>query len=73
MNLSSIFTNPTQESCLGHLETVRWGDDPACPSCKSNNVARKNERDKAGRWNCHACKSSFNVLPGIFLLVAGSR
>ena len=49
MNLSSIFTNPTQESCLDHLETVRWGDNPACPSCKSNNVARKNERDEAGR------------------------
>ncbi len=26
-------------------------------------MARKNELDKVGRWNCHACKSSFNVLP----------
>ena len=26
--------------------------------------ARKQERDKVGRWNCHSCKSSFNVLSG---------
>ncbi len=65
MNLISIFSKyPTQESCTKHLETVRWGDNPTCPYCKSDKVARKNELDKVGRWNCHACKSSFNVLSG---------
>ena len=65
MNLMKIFAKyPDQESCIEHLESVRWGDHPACPLCKSEDVARKNELDKVGRWNCHACKSSFNVLSG---------
>ncbi len=68
MNLISIFSKyPTQESCLEHLETVRWGDNPTCPHCRSDKVARKNELDKVGRWNCHACKSSFNVLSGTIM------
>jgi len=65
MNLMKIFAKyPDQESCIEHLEKVRWGNDPTCPYCKSADVARKNELDKVGRWNCHACKSSFNVLSG---------
>ena len=47
MNLISIFSKyPTQEACIEHLETVRWGDNPACPYCKGDKVARKNELDK---------------------------
>ena len=53
---------PTQESCIAHLEKVRWRDNPQCPYCKCENVARKKEGDKVGRWNCYGCKSSFNVL-----------
>ncbi len=68
MNLISIFSKyPTQEACIEHLETVRWNDNPTCPYCKSDKVARKNELDKVGRWNCHACKSSFNVLSGTIM------
>ncbi len=56
MNLISIFSKyPTQEACIEHLETVRWNDNPTCPYCKSDKVARKNELDKVGCWNCHAC------------------
>ena len=55
---------PTEESCFAHLELVRWGDDPQCPHCGSEDVARKRERGRRGRWNCHHCKSSFNVLSG---------
>ena len=68
MNLMTIFeTYPTQESCIEHLETVRWGDNPACPLCKSEGVARKGEMDLVGRWNCRSCKSSFNVLSGTIM------
>lgn len=28
------------------------------------NVARKQENDRVGRWNCYDCKSSYNVLSG---------
>ena len=54
-----------QEKCIKHLEEVRWGGQPECPYCESEKVAPKQERHKIGRWNCHTCKSSFNVLSGI--------
>ena len=65
MNLIKLLEKyPTQQACIEHLETARWGDNPACPFCKSKDVARKHEGVRVGRWNCHACKSSFNVLSG---------
>ena len=65
MNLFSVFQQfPDQAACISHLEAVRWGEEPQCPFCESPRVARKAERELGGRWNCHACKSSFNVLSG---------
>ena len=65
MNLLTIFTRfPDQEACIEHLERVRWGDDPSCPHCGSAHVARKEDAGRVGRWNCHDCHSSFNVLAG---------
>ncbi len=63
MNLFHVFQQfPDQQACMSHLEEVRWGDAPGCPYCHSGRVARKAEQGRIGRWNCHACKSSFNVL-----------
>ena len=63
--LTAIEKFPTQESCIEHLERVRFGDDPFCPLCGSvGECARKVDSNRVGRWNCHACKSSFNVLSG---------
>ena len=63
MNLLTIFHRyPDQEACVEHLERVRWGDQPFCPHCGGLDVARKAELHRIGRWNCHDCKSSFNVL-----------
>lgn len=53
---------PDHESCLEHLEKVRWGDAPHCPRCNSEKVTRKADGERVGRWNCYKCKSSFNVL-----------
>ena len=65
MHLFRIFQQfPDQQACISHLEEVRWGEEPACPFCESPRVARKAERALVGRWNCHACKSSFTVLSG---------
>ena len=65
MNLLQIFRRfPDQESCIEHLEKIRYGDTPYCPHCGSSHVARKADTDRIGRWNCHDCKSSFNVLSG---------
>jgi transposase-like protein len=65
MNLIEIYRRfPDQEACIEHLEEVRWGDDPACPHCGSVKVARKADGQRVGRWNCHDCHGSFNVLSG---------
>ena len=55
---------PDQAACIEHLEEIRWGDRPCCPHCKGMRVARKADSGRVGRWNCHECKSSFNVLSG---------
>ena len=63
MNLMEVMVRyPTHESCIAHLEKTRWKDTPACPHCGSIDVARKREIHLVGRWNCHDCTSSFNVL-----------
>ena len=65
MNLISIFDRfRDQEACIEHLENIRWGDNPHCPHCGSTHIARKGERHRVGRWNCHDCHASFNVLSG---------
>ncbi|MFC0634687.1 IS1595 family transposase [Brevundimonas balnearis] len=65
MNLLTIFKRfPDQEACIEYLEKVRWGASPHCPHCGAVDVARKSESERVGRWNCHACRSSFNVLAG---------
>ena len=65
MNLIQVFQRfPDHEACIEHLEKVRWNDNAVCPLCKSENIARKTDGERIGRWNCHECKSSFNVLSG---------
>lgn len=65
MNLITVFTRyPDQEACIEFLEKVRWNGEAHCPHCGSKKVARKCDGDRVGRWNCHDCKSSFNVLSG---------
>ncbi|MDE2845945.1 MAG: IS1595 family transposase [Gemmatimonadota bacterium] len=66
MNLYEVFTRfPTQEACIAHLESIRFKNGAYCPLCGSTeNVKRKKQNDVVGRWNCHDCKSSFNVLSG---------
>ena len=63
MNLITVFQQfPNQQSCIDHLEALRWPMITFCPFCNSERVGRKNERDRLGRWNCHECTNSFNVL-----------
>ena len=65
MNLPEVFHRfPTQESCIEHLEDLRWGHESACPLCGGMDVARKDDGGRVGRWNCHDCRASFNVLSG---------
>src|SRR5882672_91298 len=54
---------PTKESCIAHLEQVRWKDKPSCPYCKSEKVGTHKEKHKV-RWQCSSCKRSFSVTVG---------
>ena len=55
---------PDQQACIAHLERLRWPVQAVCPLCGSDHVARKADKVRVGRWNCHDCKSRFNVLLG---------
>ena len=52
------------QACIQYLEEKRWGQHPCRPQCGRQRVARKQDGKRSGRWNCHGCKSSFNVLSG---------
>ncbi len=65
MSLIHVYKRfPDHESCIEHLEDLRWHDNPCCPKCGSVKVGRKVDGDRIGRWNCHDCHRSFNVLSG---------
>ena len=65
MDLLKVFQKfPDHASCIEHLERVRWPHTPACPHCGAVNVGRKADGERIGRWNCHGCHGSFNVLSG---------
>ena len=67
MNLIDVFERfPDQESCIEHLERVKWQGKPFCPHCGSMNIKRKKGDGigRVGRWNCHDCKASFKVTHG---------
>ena len=57
---------PNQESCIEHLEGIRWGDKPRCPKCEGSNPVRKSESGlgRIGRWHCSDCGASYKVTSG---------
>ncbi len=57
---------PDQETCISHLEKIRWSDKPTCTHCGSVDIVRKKESGtgRVGRWHCSDCKASFKVTHG---------
>ena len=57
---------PDQETCISHLEKIRWRGKTECPHCSSLNVARRTEEElgRIGRWQCHDCTATFKVTCG---------
>ena len=53
---------PTQADCIAHIEHVRFAGKPYCPHCQSAEVKPRVDRNREGRWNCHACKNTFSAL-----------
>ena len=67
MNLIEVMERyPDQESCINHLERIRWRGTPICPLCGCIEVVRKKEDGvgRVGRWHCSACKASFKETHG---------
>ncbi|MCG8621983.1 MAG: IS1595 family transposase, partial [Proteobacteria bacterium] len=67
MNLIEVVERfPDQESCIDHLERVRWQGKPICPHCSSKSIKPKKEdgEGRIGRWHCHDCNASFKVTCG---------
>ena len=54
---------PDHAACIKHLETVRWGESPACTYCASEKVSKHREAHR-DRWQCQECKKSFSVTVG---------
>lgn len=52
---------PTRDSCLSHLEAVRWPQGATCPYCNSQRVTVATiER----RHHCNSCNTTFSVTVG---------
>ena len=67
MNLIEVMERfPDQESCIEHLERIRWRGTPVCPHCGCIEVVRKKEDGvgRVGRFHCSACHASFKVTCG---------
>ena len=67
MNLIKVMERfPDQESCIEHLERIRWGNKPVCPHCGSIKVVRRTESEigRIGRYECHDCRATFKVTQG---------
>lgn len=59
MNIIQVYKQfPTDESCIAHLEAVRWQGKPKCPYCNSLRVTKTL---KGERYHCNACNTSFSV------------
>jgi transposase-like protein len=59
MNIISIYKLfPTDESCITHLEQVRWQGKPTCPYCGSTSATPV---PSESRYHCNGCKTAFSV------------
>ena len=64
MNIIQIFEKfSTQESCIKHLEKMRWGDTPVCVYCGSTNTNPLNQESRF-RHYCNGCRKAFSVTVG---------
>lgn len=67
MNLIEVMERfPDQESCIEHLEHIRWRSGVQCSRCECEQVKRKKENSegRVGRWHCAKCGLSFKVTHG---------
>lgn len=60
MNIVEIFNRfPSQDSCIKHLEKIRWPNGPVCPYCFEEKQISKQKNES--RHHCNSCNTSFSV------------
>jgi transposase-like protein len=67
MNIVSVFNQfPTQESCVKHIEKIKWDNSPICPYCGSTHCSAMKKEKGYGinRYHCNKCNATFSVLVG---------
>jgi transposase-like protein len=52
---------PDENSCIQHLEELRWGGEPICPYCDSK---RQTSISSELRYHCNNCNTSYSVTVG---------
>lgn len=60
---------PNKESCIAHLEAVRWPKGPRCPYCGDARASHNRDNSRAAtaeRWKCQnpKCLRSYSVTVG---------
>jgi len=59
MNIVAIYKRfPTEDSCLAHIENVRWKGQPRCPYCGSDRITPIRSEQ---RHHCNACNTTFSA------------
>ena len=59
MNIIQVYKQfPKQETCIEHMEQVRWRGRPQCPYCTSKRVTAL---PSEYRYHCNTCNTSFSV------------
>ena len=58
-----------EDVAVEFMETLRWGDDPACPRCGDADVYKMRKRGSQERnarklWKCRGCNRQFSVKIG---------
>lgn len=65
MDLATIYAKyPTEDTCIDHIETIRWPNNPVCPYCSSTRSTRVS---KEQRHHCNACNTSFSATVGTII------
>ena len=70
----SVLSKPyfhNEEAAFAYLESVIWGDEPACPHCGGVDritkvKANPAKRIRIGLWRCGDCKKQSTVKVGTF-------
>lgn len=52
---------PTEQSCLDHLQAIRWQDGEFCPRCGSNHIYHFSDRKT---FKCSDCRQRFSIKVG---------